>query len=325
MTLLGRFAAGMLASGAIIVAAVLGGWSPLRDGGSTLQIGRADPAGRILYVRDGNIWLWQAGSTRKITDGDTWRQPVWSPDGQSIAYVHRGQNFSDIFIMKDDGSENRRLTRGQARVLDDNDWVFRPSWTHDGTQISYVADSGTPFLQPWTMNLEGGNRRQMQLGGVFEMVDSVAWSPDGKRLAIAGFRRHPTTGLPLAGQIYVWEAGKSAQPFTDNQNGAFDPAWSPDGEWMAYAARNGARSNVYIRPLGEGEEVQLSKLDLSRSPAWSPDGRSVAFLSAQNQKGTFDVMIVDVSISAGKVTVSNERTLITDAVADASSGLSWGP
>ena len=178
MALIGRFLAGSLAASAFLAAALLGGWSPLREGSMQLQLqaGRSQPVGRILYVRDGNIWLWQEGGTRQLTTGETWRQPAFSPDGATIAYVYRGQNFSDIFVMKDDGSDNRRLTQGQARVLDDNDWVFRPAWTPDGAQITYLADTGTPFLQPWTMNTEGGARRQLQLGGVFDMVDSIAWA-----------------------------------------------------------------------------------------------------------------------------------------------------
>jgi TolB protein len=321
MVLIGRFLAGALAATAFLAAALLGGWTPFRDGPLGFQAGPGQPIGRILYIRDGNIWLWQAGGTRQVTSGETWRQPVFSPDGNAIVYVYRGQNFSDIFVMKDDGSENRRLTRGQARVLDDNDWVFRPVWSPDGTQITYMADTGTPFLQPWTMNTEGEARRQLQLGGAFEMVDSAVWAPDGKRLAVSGFRRVPS-GAPQTGQIYLWEAGKPVQPFTENQNGAFDAAWSPDGEWLAYAARNGARSNVYARRVEDGEEFQLSKLDLARSPAWSPDGKSIAFLSGQ--KGSFEIMVVDVTIKDAQLTVNNERTLISDASADATSGLSWG-
>jgi Tol biopolymer transport system component len=63
-------------------------------------------------------------------------------------------------------------------------------------------------------------------------------------------------------------------------------------------------------------------MDLARSPAWSPDGRWIAFLSAQ--KGNFDVIVAEVEIQGEKLIVGNERTLVVDAAADGSSGLSWG-
>src|SRR5581483_6155429 len=57
------------------------------------------PPGRILYVRDGNLWLWQGGASRQFSDGGTWYQPSFSPDGTEIAYVYWTFNFSDIFVM----------------------------------------------------------------------------------------------------------------------------------------------------------------------------------------------------------------------------------
>src|SRR5690242_460307 len=70
--------------------------------------------GRLLFVKEGNLWTWSAGRARQFTSGDSWRQPQWSPDGSEIAYVYRGSNFSDIFVMNADGSNNRRLTRSQS-------------------------------------------------------------------------------------------------------------------------------------------------------------------------------------------------------------------
>lgn len=307
---------GLLAGVALLGGLLLAGWTMLPAAMPPMQIGRSQPPGRLLYVRDGNIWLWQNGSTHQLTSGETWRQPVWSPDGTQIAYVYRGQNFSDIFVMAADGTDNRRLTRNQSRVLDDNDWVFRPSWSPDGVQISFITDSGSSFLQPWTMGKDGSGRRGLPFAGVFEMVDSVVWGPDGKRLAIAGFRR-----APAPSQINMWEQGKPPQQITESPGGAFDPAWAPNGGWISYAARNDGRSRIYARALETGEEFQVSKLDLARSPVWSPDGRWIAFLSAQ--KGNFDVIAVEVEIKDDKLVVGNERTLVVDASADGVSGLSW--
>src|SRR5438067_1505510 len=103
------------------------------------------PAGRILYVRDGNLWMWQAGASRQFSDGGTWYQPAFSPDGTEIAYVYWTFNFSDIFVMTADGTSARRLTKGQAGNLMDSDWAFRPRWSPDGSQLAYVSDGNSQF------------------------------------------------------------------------------------------------------------------------------------------------------------------------------------
>src|SRR5688572_12418351 len=40
------------------------------------------PPGRILYVRDGNLWLWHGGSSHQFSEGGTWSQPSFSPSGK---------------------------------------------------------------------------------------------------------------------------------------------------------------------------------------------------------------------------------------------------
>ena len=69
--------------------------------------------GRILYVRDGNLWLWQSGTSRQFSDGGTWYQPSFSPDGTEIAYVYWTFNFSDIFVMS---CRRRALAAAHARA-----------------------------------------------------------------------------------------------------------------------------------------------------------------------------------------------------------------
>src|SRR5262249_4148756 len=47
----------------------------------------ADLPGRILYVGDSDIWLWERGAARRLTGDRISRQPVWSPDGKWIAHI----------------------------------------------------------------------------------------------------------------------------------------------------------------------------------------------------------------------------------------------
>ena len=55
------------------------------------------------------------------------------------------------------------------------------------------------------------------------------------------------------------------------------PAWSPDGNWLAYVSFEKKRSMVYVQNVWSGERKLISEYQgINSAPAWSPDGRSLA-------------------------------------------------
>ncbi len=274
-------------------------------------------AGKLVYVREGNLWVWQAGEARQLTTGGTWRQPAISPDGSEIAYAYREQNFSDLFVMSVDGSSTRRLTRGQATAIRENDWAFRPAWSPDGTRIAYISDASSYFPVVWVMNKDGGLKRQV-VGTVanIDAVDAIAWSPDGKRLAFTGMGREPS-------QIWILDVARGyVEKLTSQLQGAFDPAWSPGGDTIAYIAREGTRGELRIKHVEGSQEIRLDKLAYVRSPAWSPDGQHLAILSAQS--GSFEVWAATVEVEGDTFRIGEFRQITRDGGIDAASGVSWG-
>jgi TolB protein len=284
----------------------------------------AGVAGRILFVKDGDLWVLDSSGAHALATGGTFSQPSWAPDGSSLAYVYRGTNFADIFTTDDQGQSQTRLTNSQSTVLDNNDWNLRPTWSPDGKLIAFVSDRNSAFPTLWLMNAaDGSGRRVLQTPGLQEEdVDAVSWSPDGTQLAVTLFNEPGPT------QIALVPLGTTGRPvghvLSTLAGGALDPAWAPDGSWLAFAGRDGFAMDLFAeRPDGTSLTRLTTDGLLARSPVWSPDGRQVAYLS--NKTGFFEVWVVDLSVdSSGGLSPSSPRQVTQDLHVDATSGLSWG-
>lgn len=113
-------------------------------------------------------------------------------------------------------------------------------------------------------------------------VADVAVSPDGKRAAysISSAIMDGERSEWLA-QIYVSpvDGGQTVQ-LTRGDKSSTNPAWSPDGQWIAFLTpRAGPKSNLWRIPVNGGEAEQLTdeKGGLTAFQ-WSPDGSQIAFL-----------------------------------------------
>jgi Tol biopolymer transport system component len=141
---------------------------------------------RLLYVRvRGALGHHQivtsdlSGAHKRLITTITGDDPAWSPDGRHILFVHSGA----IWVVGADGHCARRLIRN-AKL---------PDWSPDGRRIAYIGRSD---LRAHTANANGSGQRMLRVssadvtlqptGSSQPYVDFVVWSPDGKRIALAG-------------------------------------------------------------------------------------------------------------------------------------------
>jgi TolB protein len=284
-----------------------------------------DIQGRVLFIKDGDLWLLDGSGPHQLATGGTFSQPSWAPDGSSLAYVYRGTNFADIFVTDDQGQNQTRLTNSQSTILDNNDWNLRPAFSPDGQYIAFVSDRSSALPTLWLINADGSGRRTLATPGLqAEDVDALSWSPDGTQLAFTMFNDPGPTQIGL---VPLSTAGRpQGRVLTTQAGGALDPAWSPDGDWLTFAGHDGSALEIYAMQPGNSESVptRLTSDGLfARSPAWSPDGQHIAYLS--NKTGNFEIFEIDIGTDAsGTLVASQPRQLTRDLRVDAASGLSWG-
>jgi TolB protein len=76
------------------------------------------------------------------------------------------------------------------------------------------------------------------------------------------------------------------------------PAWSPDGQSLAYVSFEDRLPSVYVQVLKTGERRRVSaKAGVNQAPAWSPDGKKLA-LTLSTRDGNLDIYILDLATEA---------------------------
>ena len=119
----------------------------------------------------------------RLTYNDALDQtPVWSPDGERIAFVSGGNLNSDIYVMNADGSGITRLTHNNDAS------IRRPAWSPDGERIAFVFN-GDIYL----MSADGSTVTRLTHNNADDWSSSPAWSPDGERIAFS--RRDGNTDI----------------------------------------------------------------------------------------------------------------------------------
>ena len=118
-----------------------------------------------------------------LTDAeDDCRQPNWSPSGNYILFQKYDDRQWDIWIMKSDGSDKKKVTSGSG---DKTDACF----TYDDQFIIYSCDSDLEFANIYKISINGGNPERMTNYDGYDGAPSI--SPDGSKLSFESYGGDP--------------------------------------------------------------------------------------------------------------------------------------
>lgn len=201
--------------------------------------------------------------------------PVWSPDGERLAFYSNRAGSFDLYVVNADGSELIRIT-DDPRADDQF-----PSWSPDGKRLAFQsnrASDGDIFLiRPDGTDLE----RLTRDGG----RGTPAWAPESNRVV---YRRRVSGHLQL---FWIDVASAATTQVTDAPSDHEVPDFSPDGLRLAYTSRRSGNLDIYVRDLVSGAETRVTThLAWDSGARWSPDGEWLVFYS-DREDDYFDIYV----------------------------------
>lgn len=92
--------------------------------------------------------------------------------------------------------------------------------------------------------------------------------------------------------------GENAKVILQSRLPLMSPAWSPDGEWLAYVSFETKTASVYVQRVRTAERRRVSsRPGVNNAPTWSPDGSRLA-LTLSSSGGNLDVYLLDIASGA---------------------------
>lgn len=263
-------------------------------GQSSLVHAQTGPNGKIAFVsdRDGgrDIYTMNADGTgvQKLTNLGQCSGPVWSPDGNRIAFTHRrADGFDKIYRINADGTGLSLLYITEAFPAHQRN----PSWSPDGTKITF-SHQGPNFENVFQQQIvvidatTASTLANYSFDQAFFIVKkdtNPVWSPDGTKIA---YLRNVGNQFFNDFEIIVLNlATQTRQQITSGGFSCTPPVWSPDSTRLAFTrVVSGGRYNRIAVINANGTNPLAPSPNLTTSdtnPVWSPDGTKIAFETTQ--------------------------------------------
>jgi Tol biopolymer transport system component/DNA-binding winged helix-turn-helix (wHTH) protein len=253
--------------------------------------------------------------------------PVWSPDGKSIAFVRSIEGQWQIFLMPSTGGEPRQVSTPGPHPN-----RIEIDWSSDANTIAFSGSTSDGSSAIFLLSLNSEETQQLTHPQVGAFDWGPAFSPDGQHVS---FVRSQPGGFPE--DLYLTNiTGTDLHQLTSEHAHILGPpAWSSDGHYVMYATTKAGEPTLWRVPVPAGEpravdqvganvwhpsisrrgfrlafqqirsassilqmgigpdagsrKVVTSTRGRNEGPALSPDGKRLAFMS--NRSGTMEIWV----------------------------------
>jgi TolB protein len=143
---------------------------------------------------------------------------------------------------------------------------------------------------------------------VFERLTGIAGAFSTRIAYVAVSGQAPQKRYKL---IVADADGFNPRTVTESTEPIMSPAWSPDGQSLAYVSFEGKASAIYVQRLATGERRRVSaRAGINGAPAWSPDGGRLAVTLSRD--GNLDLYVLDLATQS-LARITSDEAIDTEA------------
>ena len=266
----------------------------LSDEGTLLYV-PGDVSGGDVVI----LWLEREGPTSPLrgVPGD-YRNLRFSPDGRRLAFDVTSGSQRDVWIYE---WERDILTRLTFTPGEDS----MPVWSPDGRQVAYAsAPDGTGAPNLFRQRSDGTGQGE-RLTESENIQLPTSWHPSGRFLAFYENNRKTAWDVVVVevpGEAASGGGRQAPIAFANSPASEREPAFSPDGQWLAYVSNESGSYEVYVQPFpATGGKWQVSAGG-GNLPTWSRTGRELLYL-AEGQR----IMVVAFTTDAKSLHLDRPR------------------
>lgn len=270
-------------------------------------------------VQEGVVWGNSAGITkiRATVDGVTGEAPVKVYETPAYDVMYAGGTPGDRYVSiwpVGTGNAPYRIPLGRQAVY--------PAPSPDGRSFAFVSVSDmVSYGELHTANVDGTNIRRLTNDDAGDYQPS--WSPDGSRIAWVSSR----TGLlniftmrPDGSDVQQLTFTRMADPLPGSGQSVARPAWSPDGQRIAYTVGVDGGAQLWVMNADGSNKRRLAPENgvSDFEPTWSGDGRTIAVRRVR--PAPIGGYLARIDVATGAEMLSPFGTTVTEAATP-----SWSP
>ena len=222
-----------------------------------VQASGSDPKSATIYLMDVD-----GKNQRPLIDIEgAQRAPVFSPDGQKIAFESKAptqrtssgpgstenNDTLEIYVIHIDGTNRKQLTHND---VDDG----HPTWAPNGKQIAFTAMVGDIY-QIFSVSAAGGTAKQLTFTNASHYHPT--FSPDGKRIIyVSNAHNHYTLWM-------MNTDGRNKTQLTNHVGAHFEPSLSRDGKRLVFSSDRSDHMRIYLMDLTQPVQQEELKARLA--------------------------------------------------------------